>query len=288
VSQPVTSKTISVDAGAPRSWDEARGEFERADTCWLATVRPDGAPHVVPVLAVWVGGRAHFVAGEGTRKAQHLRRDPRCVLTAAGAGVDLLLEGRGEVVDHEERLLLAADAYASKYEWRGDSPCRSLSPHGGCAHGRTTALLSVRGRTDDRVRLRNRGARAIHPLAVLEAPRSSAAAITSSRLASRRRKGRFTSHRTRPFPPPSSEDRRVQGLGETRLVENARWRALRAAPARDGDQGRKNRSFGYSSPLRTSVWPSRWRRSSLDGERSIRSRRRSTRGVLRSRCLRRA
>jgi hypothetical protein len=35
-------------------------------TYWLATVRPDGRPHVMPILAVWVNGMLFFAAGQGT------------------------------------------------------------------------------------------------------------------------------------------------------------------------------------------------------------------------------
>jgi nitroimidazol reductase NimA-like FMN-containing flavoprotein (pyridoxamine 5'-phosphate oxidase superfamily) len=57
-------------------WAEARERLARADTYWLATVRTDGLPHLVPVLGVWVGGALHFVASRTSRKARNLERDP--------------------------------------------------------------------------------------------------------------------------------------------------------------------------------------------------------------------
>src|SRR5215217_3850607 len=39
-------------------------------TCWLATVRPDGRPHVMPLGVLWVDGAFYFNAGAATRKAQ--------------------------------------------------------------------------------------------------------------------------------------------------------------------------------------------------------------------------
>lgn len=49
-------------------------------TCWLATVRPDGRPHVMPLGVLWVDGAFYFNAGAATRKAQNLARDPNgCV-----------------------------------------------------------------------------------------------------------------------------------------------------------------------------------------------------------------
>jgi hypothetical protein len=38
-------------------------------TCWLATVNPDGRPHVTGVGAVWADGCFWFESGKDTRKA---------------------------------------------------------------------------------------------------------------------------------------------------------------------------------------------------------------------------
>lgn len=53
-------------------WAEARRRLADADSYWLATVRPDGLPHLVPVLAVWVDGALHLVASPTSRKAKNL------------------------------------------------------------------------------------------------------------------------------------------------------------------------------------------------------------------------
>src|SRR5438067_393111 len=52
-------------------------------TYWLATVNPDGTPHVMPLGVHWVDGAFYFTAGPATRKAKNLMRDPHCVLTVA-------------------------------------------------------------------------------------------------------------------------------------------------------------------------------------------------------------
>ena len=50
-------------ATTPTPWATARAHLEETTaTYWLATVRPNGAPHVMPVLAVWVDGRLFFSA----------------------------------------------------------------------------------------------------------------------------------------------------------------------------------------------------------------------------------
>ncbi len=54
--QPVTEldARFSSNDATPTGWEEARGQLEDAQVYWLSTVRPDGRPHVTPLLAVWL------------------------------------------------------------------------------------------------------------------------------------------------------------------------------------------------------------------------------------------
>jgi hypothetical protein len=71
----------------------------------------------MPVLAVWVDAGLFFSAGEGTRKAKNLARDPHCVLTLEESPVDLVIEGTAEKIRDEATLRSVADAYAATYGW---------------------------------------------------------------------------------------------------------------------------------------------------------------------------
>jgi Pyridoxamine 5'-phosphate oxidase len=82
-------------------------------THWLATTRPDGAPHVVPIGAVWSDSHFYFSSGPGTRKSRNLELNPRCVMTLAAAGIDLVLEGEAAKVTDDARLRELADVFAS-------------------------------------------------------------------------------------------------------------------------------------------------------------------------------
>jgi hypothetical protein len=106
-------------ATTPTPWATARAHLEDATaTYWLATVRPNGAPHVMPVMAVWVDGRLFFSAGERTRKARNLARDSRCVVTVEDGPVDLVVEGDASIVRDDATLARLADAFASIHGWR--------------------------------------------------------------------------------------------------------------------------------------------------------------------------
>ncbi len=67
-------------------------------TCWLATLNPDGSPHVNGVGAMWEDGAFWFETGTSTRKARNIARDPRCSLSVATDEFDLVVEGRATKV----------------------------------------------------------------------------------------------------------------------------------------------------------------------------------------------
>jgi nitroimidazol reductase NimA-like FMN-containing flavoprotein (pyridoxamine 5'-phosphate oxidase superfamily) len=116
--KPVAEQNLD-GYGAPLiPWARARERLEqKADKYWLATVRPDGRPHVMPVFVVWLSGALYFVAGETTRKAKNLAHNAHCVITFAADGLDLVVEGQAAKVSDEAKLQLVAQVYASKYDW---------------------------------------------------------------------------------------------------------------------------------------------------------------------------
>jgi general stress protein 26 len=107
-------------AGAsPTPWHRARGQLSEAQVFWLSTVRPDGRPHVTPLLAIWRDDALYFCTGSEERKAKNLDRNPNCILTTGRNGldddVDLVVEGTAAKVNDKAELRRVADTYESKY-----------------------------------------------------------------------------------------------------------------------------------------------------------------------------
>jgi hypothetical protein len=88
-------------------------------TCWLATINPDGSPHVTGVGALWLDGSFWFVSGKGTRKARNVARDPRCTISVATHSSDLVVEGNAYEVTDPAIVADMASQWAS-----GGWPCR--------------------------------------------------------------------------------------------------------------------------------------------------------------------
>jgi hypothetical protein len=103
----------------PIAWARARGQLEAAEVYWLSTVRPDGRPHVTPLLAVWLDRAMYFTTGPQERKARNLAGNPHCVLTtgsnALNEGLDLVVEGAAVRVTDDAVLRQVAGAYDGKY-----------------------------------------------------------------------------------------------------------------------------------------------------------------------------
>lgn len=91
----------------------------------LATLMPDGTPHVTPVWVDWDGVFVIFVSVKGRVKARNIRRDPRVTLeisdpkqpyryiTVRGEVVEIRSEGASEQLDRLSLRHLGVD----KYPW---------------------------------------------------------------------------------------------------------------------------------------------------------------------------
>ncbi|MGI8712268.1 MAG: pyridoxamine 5'-phosphate oxidase family protein [Solirubrobacteraceae bacterium] len=104
----------------PTPWAVGLEEVGAADTFWLSTVRPDGRPHVTPLIAVWHGEAIWFSTGPEERKAKNLAENPSCVLMTGRSdlvkgALDVALEGETEQVTDDAELEPIAAAFTAKY-----------------------------------------------------------------------------------------------------------------------------------------------------------------------------
>ncbi len=97
----------------PWSWAEERLVASR--TYWVATVWPDGRPHVMPVWGMWHDGSFWFSSSKPSRKAQNLLADPRCVVTTEDAADPVIVEGRAELVTDPRDLAFILALENAKY-----------------------------------------------------------------------------------------------------------------------------------------------------------------------------
>jgi nitroimidazol reductase NimA-like FMN-containing flavoprotein (pyridoxamine 5'-phosphate oxidase superfamily) len=105
-------------------WNAAEQLLQQAGVFWLSTVRSDGRPHVVPLIAVWLDGALYFSTGEDEIKAKNLAKNTHVTITtgsnALADGLDIVVEGEAMVVRDDAKMRRVADAYVAKYGegWR--------------------------------------------------------------------------------------------------------------------------------------------------------------------------
>jgi nitroimidazol reductase NimA-like FMN-containing flavoprotein (pyridoxamine 5'-phosphate oxidase superfamily) len=102
----------------PWAWVEER--LASARTYWLATTRPDGRPHVMPVWGLWLEGAFYFSTARRSRKARNLAARPQAVAHLESGDEAVILEGPVHEVTDAALLARFADAYEAKYRFRPD------------------------------------------------------------------------------------------------------------------------------------------------------------------------
>lgn len=88
---------------------------------WVATVRPDGRPHLTPVWFVWHGGRIWLCISATSVKARNLRHHPHVSLCLESGNDPLVAEGRVVIHQRPYPAELVA-AFAARYEWDITTP----------------------------------------------------------------------------------------------------------------------------------------------------------------------
>jgi PPOX class probable F420-dependent enzyme len=99
----------------PWSWAVERLAANR--NYFVATTRPDGAPHVAPVWGVWLDNQLLFSTSGTSRKARNITADPRCVITTERADEVVIVEGVAETAKDGPLLKRFVAAYKEKYDW---------------------------------------------------------------------------------------------------------------------------------------------------------------------------
>ncbi len=92
----------------------AKDRREREQNVWVATVRPDGRPHLVPVWFV-VEGEAWFICtAPGSVKARNLHSNPQVALALEDGSHPLVVEGEAHAVAPSPTVIAK---FKKKYDW---------------------------------------------------------------------------------------------------------------------------------------------------------------------------
>lgn len=96
--------------------DATADRLQRDRNIWLATVRPDGRPHLAPVWFVFVDGAFWVGTGAASVKVRNLATNAAATVSLEDGNAPVVAECTGWV--HPRPYPPAVvEAFASKYEW---------------------------------------------------------------------------------------------------------------------------------------------------------------------------
>jgi nitroimidazol reductase NimA-like FMN-containing flavoprotein (pyridoxamine 5'-phosphate oxidase superfamily) len=82
---------------------------------WIATVRPDGRPHLVPVWFVWHEARFYLSIDPASVKANNLRHNSRVSLALEDGTNPVICQGNARLLEAAPSEVTAA--FRAKYDW---------------------------------------------------------------------------------------------------------------------------------------------------------------------------
>ncbi|MBX0329959.1 pyridoxamine 5'-phosphate oxidase family protein [Oscillochloris sp. ZM17-4] len=96
--------------------ERALARLEVEANIWLASVRPDGRPHLVPLWFAWSGGQIYLCLQIESVKARNILQNPRVALALESGSDPLVIEGDAAVVVRPWPEPVVA-GFLAKYNW---------------------------------------------------------------------------------------------------------------------------------------------------------------------------
>ena len=98
-------------------WSWATERLAAAHNYWVASTRPDGRPHVMPVWGIWMDNGFYFGTGRGSRKGRNVAANPQVAVHLESGDEVVILEGSLLPMDLADAGLVARfiATYAGKY-----------------------------------------------------------------------------------------------------------------------------------------------------------------------------
>ena len=111
-------------------WTWALEHLHASHNFWLATTRPDGRPHLMPLWGLWDDDALYVSTAGSSRKAVNLFAQPACSISTQRADEAVIIEGRATQERSALRLSELLIDYTAKYGmgFPADSPVFCIRP----------------------------------------------------------------------------------------------------------------------------------------------------------------
>ncbi len=98
----------------PLNQSELNELLSKSDICFIATTKPNGNPHVVPIWFIWHKGKIYFETDKTTVKFANIRKHNRIMLCFGGKNT-YLVEGSVKWFAENELGFPIRKLYQKKY-----------------------------------------------------------------------------------------------------------------------------------------------------------------------------
>ena len=96
-------------------WEATELRLRVGRSSIIATTRPSGRPHAMPIWFCWLDRHLYFITARSTQKARNLVRQPWAVVHVGDGDEVLMVEGSTHRVTDETELARLDEAYRAKY-----------------------------------------------------------------------------------------------------------------------------------------------------------------------------
>ena len=87
----------------------------QARNLWLATVRPNQTPHLVPIWFVWHAEKAYLCTGRQSVKARNIAANPRVVFALEDGNDPLIVQADAKILPAPPSAI--TQEFSAKYNW---------------------------------------------------------------------------------------------------------------------------------------------------------------------------
>lgn len=115
-SRPHMPGYVSTSKKGLLPWKWANDRLRKSRQYWIATIRPDSAPHVMVVWGLWWNNRFCFSTGSKSRKARNLETNTRCVICNEQADEAVIVEGVAKRMRDAAEIRKFLSLYGRKYK----------------------------------------------------------------------------------------------------------------------------------------------------------------------------
>jgi hypothetical protein len=122
---PGYEEMIEASGGKTLPWSWALARIAACRNFWLTTIRPENAPHMMPVWGLWLDQAFAFSTGAQSRKAKNFRANPSVAIATDDGAEAVVVEGSVDIMPLSSHGLFVA-AYKAKYEWE---ITEDMAPH---------------------------------------------------------------------------------------------------------------------------------------------------------------